>query len=111
MPATLHSRAMPDRSIGIALLGCGVVGGGVLRILTEQREMLRRRTGVTFDVRHLVVRDLGKTRAQSPPNIKTTTDHRAAIESKDTDVVIELIGGTGAAKTAIEHALRLGKPV
>jgi homoserine dehydrogenase len=102
---------MSDRSIGIALLGCGVVGGGVLRILTEQREMLRRRTGVTFDVRHVVVRDAAKPRSQPTPNLKPGTDAGAAIESKDTDVVIELIGGTAAAKSAIEHALRLGKPV
>ena len=99
---------MSERSFGITLLGCGIVGGGVARILIEQREMLRRRTGLTFDIRHVVVRDTAKARAGS---FKVTTDLKAAVESKDTDIVIELIGGTGAAKTAIETALKLGKPV
>jgi homoserine dehydrogenase len=103
---------MPDRSLGIALLGCGIVGSGVVRILAEQREMLRRRTGVSFDLRHIVVRDPAKTRGNLPANLNLTTDPKAAIDAKDTDVVIELIGGAGGpAKTAIEQALRLGKPV
>jgi homoserine dehydrogenase len=99
---------MSERSIGITLLGCGIVGGGVAKILTEQREMLRRRTGLTFDIRHVVVRDAGKSRAG---NFKVSTDFKAAIEAKDTDIVIELVGGTGVAKTAVETALKLGKPV
>jgi homoserine dehydrogenase len=102
---------MPERSIGIALLGCGIVGGGVVKILTEQREMLRRRTGIAFDVRHVVVRDPAKARGVLPAGLKAATDAKAAIEAKDTDVVIELMGGTGAAKAAVEQALRLGKPV
>src|SRR2546423_3667072 len=109
-PRSLQSRLMSERSVGIALLGCGIVGGGVVKILTEQREMLRRRTGVSFDVRHVVVRDPSKGRGISA-SIKPTTDAKAAIEAKETDVVIELMGGTGAAKVAIEQALRLGKPV
>src|SRR3982751_1455017 len=97
-----------ERSLGITLLGCGIVGGGVARILDEQREMLRRRTGISFDIRHVVVRDPAKARALK---IKPSTDLKAAIEAKNTDVVIELIGGTTAAKSAIEQALKLGKPV
>src|SRR4051794_6442766 len=103
---------MPDRSLGIALLGCGIVGSGVVRILSEQREMLRRRTGFAFDIRHVVVRDPGKSRGTLPADLKPTPDAQSAIAAKDTDVVIELIGGSsGPAKAAIEQALRLGKPV
>ena len=56
---------MSERSFGITLLGCGIVGGGVARILTEQREMLRHRTGLAFDIRHVVVRDTAKVRGGS----------------------------------------------
>ena len=97
-----------DKTIGIALLGCGVVGAGVVAILTEQRELLRQRTGFVFDIRHVVVRDPSKPR---PANVKVSTDIKSAIEAKDTQFVIELIGGTTTAKTAIETALKLGKPV
>lgn len=99
-----------SKTIGVALLGCGVVGGGVERILREQRELLRNRTGIDFDLRHVVVKD----RNDYPPNhaeLPMSTDAAAAIDDPKTDVVIELIGGTTVAGTFIERALKLGKPV
>jgi homoserine dehydrogenase len=101
---------MSERATGICLLGCGVVGGGVVKILREQQEMLRRRAGVAFDVRHVVVRDVKKHSAQFP-ELPFTTDADAAIDDPKTQIVIELIGGTGAAAGLMERALRAGKPV
>ena len=37
---------MAQKSIGVCLLGCGVVGGGVQRVLREQRELLLRAPGL-----------------------------------------------------------------
>jgi homoserine dehydrogenase len=99
-----------QRSIGIALLGCGVVGGGVVKILTEQREMLRCRTNLSFDLRHIVVRNPGKRLAANMPT-PFSTDAAAAIDDPAVNVVIELIGGTDLAGQYVERALRLGKPV
>ena len=101
---------MPEKTIGVALLGCGIVGGGVVQILREQKEMLRQRTGVTFELRHVVVKgpeDYPPNHAELPMGI----DAAAAIDDPKTDVVIELIGGTGVAGQFIERALKLGKPV
>jgi homoserine dehydrogenase len=101
---------MASKTIGIALLGCGTVGGGVVNILTEQRDMLRRRTGIDFALRHVVVRS----KEDYPPGaegLPMSTDANAAIDDPGTDVVIELIGGTGVAGTFVERALRAGKPV
>jgi homoserine dehydrogenase len=100
---------MSERSIGVTLLGCGVVGGGVVNILTQQRDLLRQRTGLTFDIRHIVVRDAGKHRGDLP--VPLTTDAAAAIDDPGTQIVVELIGGTTTAGTHIERALKLGKPV
>src|SRR4051812_30419979 len=99
-----------DQPIGITLLGCGVVGGGVVRILTGQAELLRQRTGLRLEIRRVVVRDPGK-RRDLPKPIQVETDIRAAIDAPDTQIVVELMGGTVMAKAAIEHALRSGKPV
>src|ERR1700728_4318872 len=93
------------RSIGIALLGCGVVGGGVAKILAEQRELLARRTGLSFDLRHIVVRDAGKKRA-GPMPLPFSTDAAAAIDDPKVQVVIELVGGTDLAAQYVERALR-----
>src|SRR3954447_24781913 len=101
---------MTDNPIGISLLGCGVVGGGVVRLLSEQRELLERRTGLRFDLRHVVVRDPARYGAHKR-DLPYTTDTAAAIDDPKVAIVIETIGGTTAAAAAIERALRLGKPV
>src|SRR5687768_9220290 len=100
---------MGDQTVGISLLGCGVVGTGVARILFEDREMIRRRTGLNFDIRHIVVRDTNKERRSFPTPL--TTDPQAAINDPQTQIVVELIGGTGVAANLVEAALRKGKHV
>lgn len=100
---------MNQNSCGISILGCGVVGGGVVRILTEQAELLRRRTGLRFDLRHVLVRDPARHHARGP--LPFTTSAAEAIDDPRVQVVLELMGGTGTAADCVERALRLGKPV
>lgn len=101
---------MSEQPIGVCLLGRGVVGGGVIRLLTEQADMLRRRAGLSFDLRHVVVREMKK-HADLGSNLPLTSNSEAAIDDPRTQIVIELIGGTTTAGSLIERALRLGKPV
>jgi homoserine dehydrogenase len=101
---------MTDNPIGISLLGCGVVGSGVVRMLNEQRELLERRTGLRFDLRHVVVRDPAA-HASKHPGLPYSSDASAAIDDPKVSVVIETVGGTTAAAGYVERALRLGKPV
>lgn len=100
---------MTARNVGIALLGCGIVGGGVASILLEQKDLLRQRTGLSFDLRHVVVRDLNKPERRG--GLPLTTDAAAAINDARVDVVLELVGGTSVAGEYIQSALRAGKPV
>src|SRR5262249_28362149 len=81
-----------SKSIGLTLLGCGTVGSGVVTILTEQAQLLKQRTGLNLELRHLVARDPSKPRS-IPPGAKVTGDLRTAIDAPDVDVVVELIGG------------------
>jgi homoserine dehydrogenase len=101
---------MAERTIGIALLGCGIVGSGVARILSEQRELIARRTGLAFDIRHVVVRDPAKQRA-GVGRLPISTDAAAAIDDPAVQIVVELIGGTGVAAEYVQRALNQGKPV
>ncbi|MDB5290470.1 MAG: homoserine dehydrogenase [Phycisphaerales bacterium] len=101
---------MSEASTGICLLGCGIVGGGVVKILTEQAELLRQRIGVRFDIRHVVVRD-PKKHAAAHPGLPLSTDAIAAIDDPKVQIVVELMGGTSAAGALVERALKLGKPV
>ncbi len=100
---------MTQQSIGLAILGCGVVGGGVVQILREQADLLFRRTGLSFDIRHVVVRSVEGREALA--NLPLTTDGALAIEDPSVHIVVELMGGTSVAADYFERALRLGKPV
>ncbi len=99
-----------SKSIGITLLGCGTVGGGVASILLKQRELLKQRTGVDLVLKHVVV----KSKEEYPPNaaeLPMSLDANAAIDDPASNVVVELIGGTGVAFTFVERALKSGKAV
>lgn len=105
---------MSESTTGICLLGHGVVGAGVVRILAEQRELLAGRTAQRFDVRHVVVRDPERHAGAADARhgkLPLTADAHAAIDDPRTQIVVELIGGTTHAATLIERALKLGKPV
>jgi homoserine dehydrogenase len=98
------------KEFGVCLLGCGTVGGGVVSILRQQRELLKRRTGIDLVLRHVVV----KSREEYPPNhaeLPMSLDANAAIDDPASDIVVELIGGSGVAFTFVERALKLGKPI
>lgn len=101
---------MAKKPIGIALLGCGVVGSGVIKLLHDQAQVFQKRAGVSFEVRHVVVRDPSKAR-DLPVKVNITTDASAAIADPEVQIVVELIGGTGIAADLIQQALKLGKPV
>ncbi len=95
--------------VGITLLGCGIVGGGVAQILNNERDLLCARTGLRFDIRHVVVRDPAK-HGDHAAIFNVSTDAHAAIDDPAVKIVVELIGGEAAAPL-IERALKLGKPV
>jgi homoserine dehydrogenase len=100
---------MSHKKIGVAILGCGTVGGGVAALLLQQRALIRRRTGLDINLLHVAERDTSK--HGEVPGAPYCTDAAAAIDDPRTDIVVELIGGTGAAAQFVERALRLGKPV
>ena len=53
--------------LGIALLGCGTVGGGVVQLLLEQADRLAARAGRPLELRHVVVRQPVKARSIAVP--------------------------------------------
>jgi len=101
---------MTQNSIGICLLGCGVVGGGVVRLLREQQELLIRRTGLRFTIQHVVVRDVAK-HAAAHHGLPFTADASKAIADPAVSIVVEVMGGQDPASDYIKQALRLGKHV
>jgi len=97
-------------SLGIAMIGCGTVGGGVARLLAEQQDRLSARTGRHLQLRRVVVRDTARSRPHVPASI-IGSDPKPAILDPNVDVVVELIGGVTQAREIILTALAAGKHV
>jgi homoserine dehydrogenase len=96
--------------LGIALVGCGTVGGGVADILLKHQARLAARAGRPLALRKVVVKNIAKTRDVAIPRELLTTDI-AAIHDPSVHVVVELIGGTTTAKKVVLDALAAGKHV
>lgn len=99
------------KEIGVALLGFGTVGAGVVETLQKNGSLLAARLGVRLVLRGIADTDLTTDRGVTVEPGLLTSDGAALIARSDVQVVVELIGGTGVAKELILQALKLGKPV
>jgi len=99
------------KPIQVGLLGIGVVGAGTFNVLQRNQEEIQRRAGRGIEI--TMVADLDVARAQSivGDGVKVVNDARAIIANPDIDIVIELIGGYGIAKTLVLEAIAAGKHV
>ncbi len=97
--------------LGIALLGCGTVGSGVVRLLLEHPDRLAARAGRPLVLRRVVVRDLNKPRPVKLPRELLTTDLQQVLRDPSIQVVAELAGGIDWARQAVLSILEAGKDV
>lgn len=97
----LRRRTRRPKTLRVAIAGCGVVGGALVRALDRDRELLVRRRGLRVDVVRVLVRDAALPRpiALDRALLTTSIDELLAAEA---DVVVEAIGG-------IDPALQLAR--
>ncbi|GAA3084036.1 homoserine dehydrogenase [Streptomyces goshikiensis] len=99
---------MRTRPLKVALLGCGVVGSEVARIMTTHADDLTQRIGAPVELAGVAVRRPSKVREGIDPAL-ITTDATALLKRGDIDVAIEVIGGIEPARglitTAFEHGI------
>jgi homoserine dehydrogenase len=100
-----------SESFGLALIGCGTVGTGVVKILTNHAARITARTGKTVRVNRIAIRDASKVREVDLPAEIFSTDWRDAIQQESVQAVVELIGGTTTARQVVLAALAAGKHV
>ncbi|MGH3508250.1 MAG: homoserine dehydrogenase [Nocardioidaceae bacterium] len=100
-----------SRPVRVALLGCGVVGSEVARLLKEQADDLVARVGAPLELAGIAVRRLDRARAVDLPRDLLTTDAETLVRRGDIDVVIEVIGGIEPARSLILAALDSGASV
>lgn len=98
-------------AVRIGLLGCGTIGGGVAQHLLRYRQALSRHVGCPLQLVRVADVDLTRARKEGIPESLLTTDARAIVRDPQINIVVELIGGTRAAKELIVEAIRHGKHV
>jgi len=97
--------------INIGLLGFGVVGSGVAKILQAHQEDLQHKLGVPVKIKKVLVKNLHKDRETTLSPETFTSNLYEVLEDPSIDVIVEVMGGTYDAKEAIESSLRAGKGV
>ncbi|WP_456342604.1 homoserine dehydrogenase [Thermovibrio sp.] len=98
-------------SFRVGIVGCGTVGSGVVKLLTENGKLIERRIGKRVEIAFVSDLEPEKVVSLGVPKEKVYTDAFKAIEEVECDAVVELIGGTGVAKRVIEEALKRKKHV
>ena len=99
------------KPIQVGLLGIGTVGSGTYQVLARNQEEIRRRAGRGIEI--TMVADLNTERARQlvGPGVKVVSDAREVNANPEIEIVIELIGGYGIARTLMMEAIAAGKHV
>ncbi len=99
------------RKVKIGLVGCGTVGGGLVNILSKHAQDFNRKLGVDLELACATSRTKSKMIQAGIPEDKIVDSYKDVISNPEVDIVVELIGGTGAAADVVLEALNAGKYV
>lgn len=97
--------------IGIAVLGCGTVGAGVCELLTKNAKQMETALGQPLELCGVLERDGKRTDALGIPKDKVYTDMAKLLLDENIRIVVETMGGVGAALECCMAALGAKKHV
>jgi homoserine dehydrogenase len=101
----------PLKEIGVGVVGFGTVGTGTVRLLLENAEHLRKRVGIPVRLVRVADTDMSRNRGVVLPEGVLVSDGMRVARDPGVHIVVELVGGTGAAKDFLLEAVRNGKSV
>jgi homoserine dehydrogenase len=99
------------RNIRIGLIGCGVVGQGIMRLLKENAASIEARLGGTIEVRRIAARDTHKDRGPYVPKELLTYNPADVVNDPNIELVVEVMGGVEPSYEYLKAALEAGKSV
>jgi homoserine dehydrogenase len=97
--------------LNIGMIGGGTVGSGVFHAWERNGDLMSCRLGVKINFQRVAVKAFDEPRPYPIPRKLMTTDWQSVVNDPEVHAVIELVGGTGIAKTMVLESLKLGKPV
>ncbi|MCX7724007.1 MAG: homoserine dehydrogenase [Thermodesulfovibrio sp.] len=99
------------KQVKIGIIGFGTVGTGTVKILLNQRELIKKRTGIDIILKRVADKDIKRPREITLPQGLLIPDAWEIINDPEIDIVVELVGGIHPAKDFIIEALKKGKHV
>ena len=101
-----------NKPFGIAVVGLGTVGCGLLKILEENKKYIELRNGNKIKVIAISAKNKHKERGADISDYSWVAEPLEIINSKEIDCVVELVGGhDGLAKELVIQAIKNGKSV
>ena len=98
------------KTLKVGMLGAGVVGSQIARLLIANKSDLASRAGANLELISIAVKD-SKLKRDGIPAALLTNDAKSIVNDPQIDLVIEVIGGIDPAKELILTALKNGKSV
>ncbi len=102
------------RSYNIGIMGLGTVGGSTYDILTKNKDLIVKRTGIDYEIRRVLEIKEENIRRHGVDHAIVTSDPDEVIKAGDLDIVLEAIGGSEPVSTwmvtAMEHGISVVTP-
>ena len=98
------------KTLNVGMLGCGVVGSNVARLLQEDSGDFAARSGATLTLAKVAVKNLNAKRENIPAEI-LTGDANSVVTDPNIDIVIEVMGGIEPARELLLTAIKNGKSI
>src|SRR5215475_3921564 len=99
------------QQVNLGMIGGGTVGSGVFHALQQNGDLMTARLGVKIAFRKIAVKAFDEPRPYPITRSLMTLDWQEVVNDAETQIIIELVGGTGIAKTMVLAALERGKTV
>ena len=99
-----------NNPLKVGMLGCGIVGSQVARLLIENKDDLSTRAGAALTLVKVGVRD-PKSKKYGIKDELLTADLKSIVTDPEIDLIIEVLGGIEPARELILAALKNGKSV
>jgi homoserine dehydrogenase len=99
-----------SKNLNVGMLGCGVVGSNVARLLHEDSGDFAARSGATLTLAKVAVKNVSVKREHVSSSI-ITDDALSVVNDPSIDIIIEVMGGIEPARELLLTAIKNGKSV